>query len=152
MIIQGCGHNHCHLECVNSFCAWFMVQMYHPVMRCSSFLPTLTRPTQRLERWPATGKISSMPASRLLRNLKLTKGNISFFLFFLQPMNYFVYHSMKVINLMHTCSSYLLYCTCSSLSGWMKRTAGKLGSSEPVRGVPEGVKEQLEQLKVWHMY
>ena len=30
----------------------------------------------------------------------------------------------------------------------MKSTVGELGSGEAVRGVPEGVEEQLEQLKV----
>ena len=34
----------------------------------------------------------------------------------------------------------------------MKDTAGELGSGEAVRGVPEGVEEQLEQLKVRTQY
>ena len=38
--------------------------------------------------------------------------------------------------------------TCSSLAGWIKTRAGELTGADAVRGVPDGVQEQLEQLKV----
>ena len=42
----------------------------------------------------------------------------------------------------------ILHCLHSSLTGWMKSSSGELASTDAVRGVPEGVQEQLEQLKV----
>lgn len=59
------------------------------------------------------------------------------------------YFQLKIYRYVIQMSSVCVYvCVCSSLSSWAKRTAGEVGSGEAVRGVPEGVKEQLEQLKV----
>ena len=47
--------------------------------------------------------------------------------------------------LMYTCCNL----THSSLAGWIKTRDGELAGADAVRGVPEGVQEQLEQLKVY---
>ena len=52
----------------------FLFQMCHLVLRSNSFLVILNRPTRRSVTLLATGKTYSTQASKLQRNLKLTKG------------------------------------------------------------------------------